>query len=220
MLPARATAQISGSVSLQSDYRLRGYSLTEGEPTAIVSLSYDDSSGFYLNGSAFRALAHYDNPAMYGFTANAGYARRISPGLSIDGGVLDSEYRHRYGYGASTHYTEFYAGLLTSHLASHVYYSPNYFRAGTSTLYAEFEGTVSTVGELRFNAHVGRLTYIDQRSNQAQRADQYDWRLTASRRFRMFDFYLALTGGGPGKDYYDGNPHSKTALLGGVTWTF
>jgi hypothetical protein len=36
----------------------------------------------------------------------------------------------------------------------------------------------------------------------------------------MFDLYVALTGGGPGKDYYDGLPHDKTALIGGITWTF
>lgn len=182
-------------------------------------MSYDDNSGLYLNGSAFRALAHDHDPALYGFTANVGYARRISPALSIDGGVLDSEYHNRYGYGA-TRYTELYLGLLTSHLASHIYYSPNYFRAGSSTLYAELEGTVRTIKELRLNAHIGRLTYIAQPSGRPLRSDQYDWRLTASRRFGMFDLHVALTGGGPGKDYYDGLPHDKTALIGGITWTF
>jgi len=206
-------------VAAESDYRLRGYSLSEGEPTGIASLSYDDSSGFYVGGTAFRALKHYDDPELYGFTANAGYARRLSPGLSIDGGVVDSEFHHLSGYG-STRYTELYLGLLTSHVAGHVYYSPNYFRAGYRTLYGELEGTVRTVADIRLNAHFGRLFYVDQPWSRPMRQDQYDWRLSASRRFAGFDLHLALTGGGPAKDYYAGRPHTKTALVAGASWTF
>ena len=41
-----ARAQVSGTVSLVSDYRLRGISLSDGEPEPQVNLGYDSPGGW------------------------------------------------------------------------------------------------------------------------------------------------------------------------------
>ncbi len=47
-----AHAQFSGAVSLQSDYRYRGISLTERQPVVSLDLAYDHASGAYAGASA------------------------------------------------------------------------------------------------------------------------------------------------------------------------
>src|SRR4051812_48907923 len=53
-----ATAQLGSTVSVWSQERLRGYSLSAGHPVARFDLSYDDPSGFYGAVSASAAYAH------------------------------------------------------------------------------------------------------------------------------------------------------------------
>lgn len=213
-------AQVAGSLTLESDYRLRGYSITAGRAAGIAALSYDDASGLYLNASAIGAIDEDHDPTLVGIVGNLGYSRRLSPQLSVDAGLLHSEYPHRLGGYGSTRYSEVYVGVLAHNLAAHVYYSPNYFGSGEHALYVELEGSLRTVQDLRLSAHLGRLVYIGQPYGAYRRGDQYDWRLSASRRFGDFNLQLALSGGGPAYDYYDGREHSKTALVGGVSWIF
>lgn len=216
---APAPAQVAGSLAIESDYRSRGYSHSDGRPTAIGQLSYDDPSGFYLDALAAAAWKGGD-PKLVAITGSGGYARRLAGGFSADAGVLRSEYPDQRGSYGANHYTEFYLGLLGHNLASHVYFSPDYLAHGVRTLYAEMEATIALAAKLRLNAHAGRLTYLGKAGSQVQHRDQYDWRLTVSRRFSVFDLHASLSGGGPGKDYYDHRVHSKTVLTGGVSWTF
>jgi hypothetical protein len=44
-LSAPVSAQLSGSIALDSDYRLRGYSLTGDQPAASAQLNYDLPAG-------------------------------------------------------------------------------------------------------------------------------------------------------------------------------
>src|SRR5579863_229225 len=61
---ASAAAQVSGSVSVMSEYIVRGYSVSAGKPAASLNLSYDDPSGLYLNGSLIGALDTQNKPAL------------------------------------------------------------------------------------------------------------------------------------------------------------
>ena len=45
-------AQISGTVSLVSNYRFRGISLSADEPAAQLGIAYDDATGWYAGGFA------------------------------------------------------------------------------------------------------------------------------------------------------------------------
>ena len=211
---------MAGKLSLQSDYQVRGYSVSRGRPVGILDLSYDTASGVYLNGSAFGALPDGDNPGLLGMIGDIGYARRLSSALSVDGGVTRSEYVAVGAGGYHTGYTEVYAGLSTRRLSAHLYYSPDYFRAGSKTLYGDLSGNIGLVADVRLNAHIGMLTYLDWYRPAPLPKTQYDWRIGASRQFGAIDVHAALSGGGPSPQFYDGKPHSKTEFIVGAGYTF
>jgi uncharacterized protein (TIGR02001 family) len=205
---------------LQSDYRFRGYSISGEKPAAILSLSYDHPSGFYLNGSAIGSLGPNDQAVLLGAIGNAGYARRVGAGLSLDAGVTRTQYYHDV---ASTtgnaHYTEFYVGVLAHGLSAHLYVSPDYFRSGNTTLYGEVDGALKPIHGFQLTGHVGVLGYLAT-SSPNPRGTQYDWQAGLAHRLGPFDLHAAVTGGGPASDYYYGRAHGKTAVVGGVSWIF
>ena len=215
-MPARA--QVAGTIGIESDYRLRGHSLSGGYPVVTADLSYDDRSGVYL-GATVIGVASDERPGLLGVQGNIGYARRLSPDLTIDVGLLRSTYTSSYSGERPAHYTEVYVGLTRHWLASHVYFSPDYFESGNAVLYGEIEAVAEPLPNLQLSAHLGGLTYL--RAPQTwRRRDQYDWRLGVSRQSRVIEVHVALSGGGPGPEHYGGEPRRRTALVVGVSHSF
>jgi len=214
-----ASAQVSGDVTVQSDYRLRGDSISSGQPVAMLDLSYDHPSGFYANGSVIGEMDEGD-AALLGTVGEIGYARRITPTLSLDGGVSRTEYRYAYGYDYSVDYNEVYVGLYGRSLSGHLYYSPDYYYRGMRTLYGELEASKEVAAQIRLSARGGVLNYVDMPAGRRRPRTQYDWRLAASRQFGPVDLRAALTGGGPGCDYYEFGARKRTAVVVSASWTF
>lgn len=215
-----AFGQVSGSVDIESDYRLRGYSLSAGQPVVTAQIGYDDDSGVYLNLSATGEIGH-DDPLFLGVQGNIGYVRRLNQKLSIDGGVTRSQYRSPDRNSRSHNYTEVYLGLASDPFSARIYYSPDYFRPDVSTLYGEVEATFRPAKHWRLNGHLGSLIYLSTPARYIPgREARYDWRVGVSRELGSFDLHAALSGGGPGKEYYSGELHSKIALTAGASWSF
>lgn len=213
-----AAAQIIGSVSVESDVRFRGYSVSNGDPAATVDLGYEHESGLYLNGAATAGVAHSD-PALLSWQLNAGYATWVSPTVSVDVGVVRSRFtRHARGTDGA-HYTELYLGVAARGVASRVYYSPDYLRPGVHTLYAEIEGTLNLAPNWRLTGHAGLLNHLGDPPRYARRA-HYDWRMTLGRELGRLDLRASLSGAGPGRDYYAGRRHSATAVTFGASLPF
>lgn len=214
---APAAAQIIGSVSVESDVRFRGYSLSSGDPAATIDLGYDHESGLYLNGSATAGFDQSD-PALLAYQLNAGYAARISPSVSIDAGAVRSWYT-RHSSTGDRHYTEVYLGVTAHGISSHVYYSPDYLRPGVHTLYGEVETTLSLAPKWRLTGHAGLLTHLSDPPRYVRR-EHYDWRVTLGRDLGRLDLRASLSGAGPGRDYYARRRHSATALTFGASLPF
>lgn len=218
ILPAPAHAQLAASIGVESDYRFRGVSLTGRRPAATLQIAYDDPSGIYANAVGIGAIGR-DEPRFVGVLANVGYARRIGPELYLDGGVVRSEYRASYGDRRSRNYTEAYVGLGFDRFTARLSYSPDYFHPDADTLYGEVEAALQPAPEWRLNAHAGALVYL-RSPYYVRHSAYYDWRVGASRRLGNFEVHAALSGGGPGKDYYGEYPRSRTALTAGASWSF
>ncbi len=221
---APAHGQVAASIGIETDHRLRGYSISAGRPVATAMVSYDDRSGFYASVSATEVFSR-DGPRFLGVEGGVGYAARIAPAVSIDAGLHRVQYRGPYSGGRETHYTEGYAGVTAHGVTARIFYSPDYLADGASTLYGELDGGIEPAPGWRLNAHVGTLLYLDAGSSYYGRyrvsdAQRYDWRLGVSRRLGRVEIHAAVSGGGPGEQYYAGHTHDRTALTAGASLSF
>jgi uncharacterized protein (TIGR02001 family) len=209
---------------VQSDYRYRGYSLSDSDPVATVAVNYDDPSGFYIGGNLVGTIDDGE-PALVALQGTLGYAARLSPELSLDAGVSRTEYGS-YVLGGDVDYTELYLGLAGRNVTARIRYSPDYYRDDWETLYVELDGGFEVAPDWFVSAHVGQLTYLGDISPYLVR-HTYDWRLGGSRKLGAYGIHVELTGRlakrppallAPGED----NPLQAggTAVVVGVTRAF
>jgi uncharacterized protein (TIGR02001 family) len=213
-----AHAQVSANIGFETDYRFRGRTISDGKPVVTADIDYDDRSGFYLGGSMTASVTGSD-PGVLNVQGDAGYARRVSPSLTIDLGIVRSQYTAKV-HGTPFHYTEFYAGLSSHGVSARLYYSPDYLAPGVGTLYGELEFAVSPLKHWQLSAHAGKLAFVANRPVFASPSGSYDWRVGVARQFGRFTLTASLTGGGPGQEYYDGDYHDRTAVVGGISFAF
>ena len=146
-------AQISGSVTLVSDYRFRGVSLTHHRPAAQVAATYDDAGGWYAGVFASTVqLAEPSDRQLQG-TAFGGYVWRFSSGLTSEAGADYSAFSGGHGYS----YPEVYVGVASDNLSARLYYAPRYFAQKSDALYAEVNLSHPWFDRVRLLAHGGAL---------------------------------------------------------------
>ena len=141
-----ANAQLAATAGIDSDYRFRGYSLSDDHPVASAQLSYDDPDGFYASMSGLTDLGN--GSRFLGVIADAGYAKRINQHLTLDGGIIRSQIRSAYPGGIDFKYTEIYAGAYVGPVSARLYYSPDYRTSGQSTALRRDRGRFRAVAEM------------------------------------------------------------------------
>ena len=219
MAAAPAFAQPAITLSVTSDYRLRGYTLSKGRPVAVLSLNYDHPSGLYAGVSAIGVLAKSEGPRFLGIQESIGFAKRLKSGLIIDAGVTDANFTHYAINRPAPGYTEFYLGLLGRNLSSHVFFSPNYINRGVNSYYAEVDGVLRPSDHWRVNWHIGAQALSSGRYYRSQ--TQLDWRLGLTREFGATQAQIAVSRGGNGlsNPSYD-RTYGRTAVVVSVTQAF
>ncbi len=101
---------------------------------------------------------------------DAGYARTLDSGLTLEAGVTDSIFPNF----AFWNYREIFFGLLGQNWNARLYYAPDYFGRNAHALYAEFN-YVHPLGErFRVFGHLGAL------QSSAAFADSHSQTLDAS----------------------------------------
>jgi uncharacterized protein (TIGR02001 family) len=216
---APAYAEIGASLTLASQDRFRGYSVSNGYPAATLSLSYDDAAGPYFEASVMAAGNPSEGVERYRFEENAGYAFRIANGPTIDAGIVHADYSGYRIYGQTAVFTEIYAGLITRRLSAHIHYSPNYFQRGVATVYSDVDGTVPLTPRIRLNAHYGFLIQT-RGSHEAAGRTAADWRIGAATDLHNLSFELAVASGAKRRSFYGGARVWGSALLFSATAAF
>jgi uncharacterized protein (TIGR02001 family) len=148
-----ASAQISGTASVVSDYRYRGITFSEQKPAAQLGVTYDDPAGWYAG--AFGSTVRLAPPAGPSFQAMAfaGFALRLPSGISLEAG---GDYAAFTGAG-SDDYGEIFLGAATENLSARVYYSPRYYGQPANAVYGEINGALPLSDRVRLLVHVGYL---------------------------------------------------------------
>jgi uncharacterized protein (TIGR02001 family) len=216
-LASPAHAQVAASLSVDSDYRLRGYSLSDEHPAASAQVSYDHHSGAYVNIAAIQELGH--DFRFLGVQGNVGYARRLGSDVTLDVGLLRSQIRATSPYEDPFKYTEVYAGLAAGRVLGRVYYSPDYRHHGVHTLYGELEAGFEPWTHWRLSGHVGSLLYLTAAPYRSKGSTHQDWKISVSRQLGKFEIHSALSGGGPGEVYYGYRTHEKAKFTVGGTFS-
>ncbi len=148
-----AQAQVSGSLSLATDYRYRGYSLSNGKPVAKLLLAYDARSGSYGGVEARVPREGIGGQPGVDLLGYGGYSRRVAGDLVLDMGAAV------YTYSAASHanYKEVYLGVSTDRFSTRMSYGPNYLGFGGHTLYLQVEASYPLGGDVSLFAHAGHM---------------------------------------------------------------
>jgi uncharacterized protein (TIGR02001 family) len=150
-----AIAQVSGHVSLLSDYRSRGEALTDGRPAVQAGLAYDDASGIFLGALASNVRI---DPTATGLSAEiyGGYARSFGEHKSWEIGA-NTYLFPRPLIPPDYDYSEVFIGTSVNRLSARLYYSTNYFRSGAHAIYSELNTEQPLTERLALLGHIGYL---------------------------------------------------------------
>lgn len=217
---APAAAQLSAEASITSDYRLRGYSLSHREPAAALSLGYDDKSGLFVDATGVVLHMPDGKIRWMGGFASLGYAARLNGDLAVDVGVLRAQYSRNASFRRNASYTELFAGLTGRAFSVRAALSPDYLWDGTTTLYLSGDLVRRPAPKWRIVAHAGLLATLRGGPPYAAPRTQYEWSLRAGHQLGHADLELALSGGGPNREMFDGIYHTRTALTATARWAF
>lgn len=213
-LAAPATAQVAARIGIDSDYRLRGYSLTHDRPALSAQLSYDHPSGLYASVLGLGEVGA-DNRFL-GVIGSTGYATRLNSAVSLDVGLLRSQIRGATDGALGFDYTQFYAGTYVGPVSARLSYSPDYRRAGQSTVYGQLEAGFEPGTDWRVSGHAGMLVYLTTAGFYQAGETHRDWRFSVTRQLRPAEVHAALSGGGP-SSYYGYRLHKNVALTIGTS---
>jgi uncharacterized protein (TIGR02001 family) len=207
------------SAAVESDYRVRGVSFSDGNPVLSLNLAYDHQSGVYGGVSATAVATHHLGVEILGDVVYLGYAGHMDAETSWDVGVTNSNVSVYPDIAYRYNYTELYAGVTRNGISAHVYYSPHYLGGGAQTLYAEVNGAWRPARRWRLFAHVGVLTSLGGGLTYTGHT-LFDARVGVAREFGRCELHLAWTTTSAVPYFPPGYPQSRNALVFGAIYNF
>lgn len=213
-------AQVSGSLSAETDSWFRGRSISRGQPVITANLSYDDSSGIYVDGStAFTIGEQTQGPLS--FTGVIGHAANIAPNISIDNGAVLTAYTDRYTGQANDIFVEFYSGLSYKNITGRIRYSPDFQELDAQTLYFELDAAHRLADGLNATAHAGLLQQVGGNGSLGERRFRYDLQLAIAKDIDLWTLRASVNyGGDRGGTYFAGPFRLRDAIILGVSRSF
>ncbi len=209
---APARAQLAVSAALDSDYRFRGLSLSQGQPDLRLNLSFDDKSGAYGGVTLVTSRAYEGKGGMTGEIAYAGYVSPKKGGLAWEAGAVHSHFDTQDTYD----YSEVYGGVLGDHFSARVAWSPRYYGRHMQTLYSEFNTGQRLSEHVRLFEHVGALTPMTSR----WRRERYDLSAGVAMTLKHYELRAAWTQTSPSYAYPQHTPNGGDTVVVSVTCYF
>lgn len=198
-----ASAQVTGTVTVTSDYDFRGVSQSATEPAIQGSIDWAHESGFYAG--AWGSTIDFSTPSFdFGedieIDLYAGFAQEVEGGISWEAGIVYYTYP-----GAEVpvlredvNYFEGFVGGGLAGFSAKLWYSDNYFNSddvfeaaglpgGASAWYLEVNYTFQLPEDFSLDLHAGtsRGDYWD-----TLNAEYEDYSVGVNKSFSHFDFNL------------------------------
>jgi uncharacterized protein (TIGR02001 family) len=201
LLAPAAHGQLTATIGVDSDYRYRGVSLSNSNPSPRLTVNYEGAERWYAGASATRArLTEHDTYPQ--LTAYAGWLAAAFDPASVEIGVVGSHFVGSAGYD----FVEGYMGLLARDWSARVYLSPDYYGRNVATAYVEFNAHVPLDERARVFAHVGVLAPLQSMAGDAGKT-RGDVSVGAGVVVRGWDLHvaaIAASRGGPYPAVYNG----------------
>jgi uncharacterized protein (TIGR02001 family) len=220
VISAPAKAQVGAVVSVYSDDRFRGVSVSDGRPVGVLDLSYDAANGLYAGLSGSVVATRRDGLKALAVILNGGYAKRLHPGLTADIGFVHSRYSHYSGVGSGREYNEVYAALSGKLVGARVSVSPNYLGRTRLAAHGEVFGHLDLTRATSLDGDVGVLLPVRHSANQGSYRVQLDGRLGIAHRIGRMTLHADVTGRTGSGAVYSVRSHGRVALVLGVSSAF
>lgn len=191
-----ASAEITGNVSLTSDYKFRGISQSDESPAIQGGLDYAHDSGFYV-GTWASSVDFDTNGAGYDGSLEldvyAGFGNTIGDSdFGYDVGVM--YYAYPGDDGAEGDYFEVYGGLSWKDLSLSVAYSDDYYAETGKFYYVAGDYSFSFAENWTLDLHAGYNSF-DEEGFLSDGADQYwDYSVGVGVSLAGLDLSLAYVG--------------------------
>jgi uncharacterized protein (TIGR02001 family) len=200
-----AAAQVGAGLSLETDYRFRGVSLSGGRPAVHLDLAWDGAGGVYA-GAAATSVELERGMRRGQLIGYLGIARATS-GFGWEVGATAAHFIAAAGYD----YAELYAGLLGKNWNARLSLSPDYFGHGARTLYAELNAGSPLGAPWRVFAHLGALGAMG--GTAASTRPRYDLRAGIAATRDAWELQLAWVEAGSGDIYPAPYPAKRSGLV-------
>jgi hypothetical protein len=217
-LAGPAHAQLSGSLSLQNDYRIRGASVSEKRPAAALTLSDDLSNGVYFGASIVVGDTRDDGVEILGHTEYVGYAHRNLSGLTWEVGADNVDFEIYPAPTFHLSYSEAYVGLSNGNVSGRLYVSPNYLQDGLTIAYLDLTAVARPNDDWRFSGHLGFFEPLAGNARTPVRKDRWDVRVDVIRRLGPAEINLGWTSAFPAA--FPAPWRSSAGVLAGVLLFF
>jgi uncharacterized protein (TIGR02001 family) len=181
-------AQATGSVSVVSDYRYRGTSLSDGRPALQAQLGRDFATGGYAGLQLSTVRLEEQSGDDLQLLPYAGVVLALPRGWHWEAGAQYVAFLRSGEYD----YPEVFIGLGTEHAGVRVFYSNDYFGQWPAW-YAAFDGSRALSPRWRVLAHAGLL-----HSMGGDVAEQRDWSAGVGLSMRHWELQVAWNGADAG----------------------
>jgi uncharacterized protein (TIGR02001 family) len=209
-----SNAQVSTTIGIESDYRYRGVSLSNSQPSPRLTLNYDAADHWYAGASATRAalVAGAKSTQLMGY---AGWVSNAVEDRRVEIGIDGSRFAGVSGYD----FAEAYVGLLANQWSARAYYAPNYYGRRIGVGYLELNAHLSLSEQVRAFAHLGALAPLRRTAGDAG-TTRGDISVGVGFVAGGWDLHLAAVGatrGGPYPAVYGGR---RAAAVTGASFSF
>lgn len=201
---------------LVSDYRFRGVSLTQKDPTVQLGFDYAHESGFYagLWGSGVDFGPDYPDADLE-LDVYLGFGFPITDAVRADLSVV----RYNYPDSGALNYNEFIGKLVFNEMITATLgYSNDIYNSDETGLYFGLSGSFPLPNEFALNANVGYSDFDDGVLGPGS-ANYMDYGIGVSRAFGPAELALTwIATNGDGKDLFGSNASSR--LVGTLKVSF
>lgn len=206
----------SGSVTLVSDYRLRGVSQSWREPALQGHVQYDHPSGWYGGVWGSQVSDNVYPGAHVEIDTYAGYQGRSASGIGYDVGLISYNYpgaRSQPGEPAET-FDGGYAYLNVSWRGFGVKYWHGLWRGARGLRYLEGYANFAAGEGWTLGLHAGHWTVRD-----SPEFDYNDWRVSIEKRIGKWTLGLAWSETDANQELYSvADESGRVRQLAGPAW--